>query len=589
MGYNGSGKAVWNAKGEKMDRERQPRAVGEILLLGGVEYRIEKVEGYGGSAIVYLASYPDALNQESLHLVYIKELFPYHPKGLVYRNEEGEICCMPKGREYMRQCRQSFYLGNQANLNLLAKMPEQISGNLNSYEAYGTYYSLLPVQGGESLETFLESGHSFCLKEAAGCMKKILNALECFHSGGILHLDISPDNIRIFSSYALLIDYNSVWKIEREPDEICCFSEKEGYTAPEVRLMEAEQIGTSADLYSVCAIFFQILTGRRLSDELTTQRGLSRCFPKNLAIFQGESGEAVSKAVQIVKKGLHILPQKRYQTAAEMIRDFDELLCRIDEQEEILRKQRHLQKIRKGIGILTAAGLILLCISGWIYQRGRPSKKEQEILYAAMQRMEINMGILNGQIYGQEQIVKELSAQEVLDGNLQEEEKLLKSLAHYREKAESEYTGYRDGKEYIGRMEAFTDSEFLDLVGELYQKPEEFQQISDQAARLLEERLCRKESVYDTADKRKALTDAYGEYLKAYTAMCGAWYSQIVYDLQNMHADQAAEEMMDAANELLQLGEHIHYNSQVEISDALTKAKRQLNKAGSEMKRQGLL
>ena len=47
--------------------------------------------------------------------------------------------------------------------------------------------------------------------------------------------------------------------------------------------------------------------------------------------------------------------------------------------------------------------------------------------------------------------------------------------------------------------------------------------------------------------------------------------------------------MMDAASELLQLGEYVHYNSQVEISDALTKAKRRLNKAGNEMKRQGLL
>ena len=87
-----------------MERERQPRAIGEILLLGGVEYRIEKVEGYGGSAIVYLASYPDALNRESIHLVYIKELFPWHPKGLIYRNEEGEICCMPKPMERIILC-----------------------------------------------------------------------------------------------------------------------------------------------------------------------------------------------------------------------------------------------------------------------------------------------------------------------------------------------------------------------------------------------------------------------------------------------------------------------------------------------------
>lgn len=572
-----------------MEWERQPRAIGEILLLGGVEYCIEEIKGYGGSVIVYLASYSDALNRESIHLVYIKELFPYHPKGLIYRNAQGEICCMPEGRAYMQQCRQSFYLGNQANLHLLTKMPERISGNLNSYEAYGTYYSLLPVQGGESLEKLLKNGYTWSLKEAAVCIKKILNALECFHSGGILHLDISPDNILLFPSYALLIDYNSVWKIEQEADTIHCFSEKEGYTAPEIRLMEIELIKTSADLYSVSAVFFQLLTGRRLLDELTTERGLGRCFPKSLAIFQGESDRAAYKTVQIIKKGLHILPQKRYQTTTEMLCDLDELLCCIEEQKAILLKQQHIKKVKKWIGILAAVCFFALCFSGWVYQRGRPSKKEQEILFDAMQRLEINMGILNSQIYGQEQILKELSIQEVLEGSIQNEKSILDSIAHYREKEESEYMGYRDGTEYMEQMAVFTESFFLDTAKDLYQKPEEFQKISDQAVELLKKRLFQEDSIYDTLDKRKALTEAYQEYLEAYTALCGVRYSQMVCYLKEIHADKAAEEMMDAANELLPLGKYVEYHSKEEVSDILTKAKRQMNRAVNEMRRQGLL
>ena len=78
----------------------------------------------------------------------------------------------------MERCRQSFYRGNQANLELLDLQPEQISGNLNSFQAYGTYYSVLAVHGGKNLEQLLEEGTEVnSLRAAAACMIKILNAL----------------------------------------------------------------------------------------------------------------------------------------------------------------------------------------------------------------------------------------------------------------------------------------------------------------------------------------------------------------------------------------------------------------------------
>src|SRR5699024_12717801 len=52
--------------------------------------------------------------------------------------------------------RNRFFQGNAVNLKLLEALPEKISGNLNSYEAYGTCYSVLYVHGGQDLEHFLE-------------------------------------------------------------------------------------------------------------------------------------------------------------------------------------------------------------------------------------------------------------------------------------------------------------------------------------------------------------------------------------------------------------------------------------------------
>lgn len=314
-----------------MGDKRQFRKAGDILLLGQTSYRLESVEGCGGSTVVYRASYEDGLNQGCRHYVFIKELFPYHPKGNIYRNHLGEICCREDGAAVMEQGRQNFYRGNQANLRLLEQSPERVSGNLNSYSAYGTYYSVLAVHGGECMETLLEEGRPFgTLRETAEALLKILEAVECFHDSGLLHLDISPDNILLLPGQALLIDYNSVWEMDGRRAGEQCFSEKEGYSAPEIYLKQRADIGTATDLYSVCAVWFRMLTGKCLSDQEIIGNRLRKSLCQDLEIFRGQPVTAVWKTTQIMVKGLCVLARRRYQSARKMRGDVEELILRID-------------------------------------------------------------------------------------------------------------------------------------------------------------------------------------------------------------------------------------------------------------------
>lgn len=313
-----------------MDRERQARKSGDVIVLGGVEYRIQKEEGRGGSSIVYRAAYRDGLNRDSLHQVLIKELFPYSRRGGIRRDAEGCLVTEEWEQERMREARESFIRGNLANLKLLQKDPEQISGNLNSYEAYGTCYSVLPVHGGENLEKLLSEGRYASLAAAADGIRKILDALECFHQEGILHLDISPDNILMLKRQVLLIDYNSTWAMGGEAGDSFLFSEKEGYSAPEIFLRNCGDIGPATDLYSVCAVFFRMIVGRKMTPEECMGRGLRRSFPKTLESFRDQPVTAVSKAVQILTRGLSVLPGKRYQSIGELRKEFEELTKRIE-------------------------------------------------------------------------------------------------------------------------------------------------------------------------------------------------------------------------------------------------------------------
>ena len=145
----------------------------------------------------------------------------------------------------MQRYRQQFYAGNRANLTLLHSKPEQISGNLNSYAAYGTYYSIIPIHGGETLEQRLKQ-QSLSLHECVQLLLWILDALECFHRHHLLYLDISPDNILLLPHNAMLIDYNSVWSIDSiQAHHYSLFGFKSAYAAPEVRLQQWNTLGLS--------------------------------------------------------------------------------------------------------------------------------------------------------------------------------------------------------------------------------------------------------------------------------------------------------------------------------------------------------
>lgn len=102
-----------------MEQKRQLLNAGDIITLGETEYRLESVEGCGGSSVVYRASYEDRLNQGCYHKVLIKELFPIHPQGMIYRDQSGNVCCENDGMAYMERCRQSFYRGNQAKSGIV--------------------------------------------------------------------------------------------------------------------------------------------------------------------------------------------------------------------------------------------------------------------------------------------------------------------------------------------------------------------------------------------------------------------------------------------------------------------------------------
>ena len=310
---------------------RSPLKLHTVLAFEGMPCHIEEVIGQGSNAIVYKGWYQDSLDPDLRHHVLVKELFPFHPQKKIFRGDDGSILVEPEAQDLWQTHRESFEIGNRVHLRLLYDHPDLMvmGANLNSFHFNGTLYSVLGYTGGRSLQAELNR-NTGTLNRTARRMIGLLDALEAFHKSGYLHLDISPDNIMLVGQedreQIFLIDYNSARELgSRDSSYLSC---KAGYSAPEVSTGNLDAIGFSSDLYSVAAVFFRCLMGRSLTLAEMLQPKAPDCQDSPLL---KDVPQTVSSMVStILKKSLHTLSRRRYQSIGQMRQAFQELLDRID-------------------------------------------------------------------------------------------------------------------------------------------------------------------------------------------------------------------------------------------------------------------
>lgn len=306
---------------------------GTCLSFPGMECRVESFVGKGSNAMVYIGTYPDEQWKDLRHRVLIKELFPFHPQGMIFRDSEGNVCCTEEARPLMELHRLSFQRANEIHLQILSEYPADIDANINTFSQNQTLYSVLGFSGGRSLDKEMEQETGTPLAVYVRRMMGALDVLEAFHNFGLLHLDISPDNILLIGEgkreRISLIDYNSVHTLEEiRQGGSFYYSAKEGFAAPEIRSGRSSAIGYGTDLYALTAVFYRMLTGRNLT-VLETVRGQVPDISD--APCLADAPETVRSMVRkILKRGLAATVSRRYRAAGQMRQDLEELMDRIE-------------------------------------------------------------------------------------------------------------------------------------------------------------------------------------------------------------------------------------------------------------------
>ena len=371
------------------------------------KYQIKKVLGQGGFGITYLA-YDQTLQQN----VAIKEYFPVkivRRLGNTLREGQGEYELSATAMVYPQNGQEEKYLNGMKNFLEEAQVlfgkfdVEGLAAVKDYFEENGTAYIVMEYLSGPTLQEY-EKEHKGKIseKQAEILLEPVINALAYIHSIGIVHCDISPDNL-IFNKEGQLklIDFGAAKNKKKEKEEQYC---KGGYTAPE-QYLEKEFVGPWSDVYSLCAVWYEMLTGIKVPPAVER---LQKDRLKNMTM----ASEVSEQTNNILKKGLSLDIQKRYFSVLNLSCD---IKSNMESKEEITKQymkdtrfvwgtlwlqittdinERNIsqekkwlsrRKIRKGIYAVGIVLLLFLCgISGREYYiRSYP---QQYFTYKAKQK-----------------------------------------------------------------------------------------------------------------------------------------------------------------------------------------------------------
>lgn len=277
------------------------------------QYTIESFLAAGGFGITYLAR--DSLNRR----VVIKECFP----GNFCRRQNVSV--MPRSRAHQNELTSVVRLFAQEAMSLAKASHPNIVGVHQVFEENNTSYMALDfVQGRDLLEILTEDPDSLTPDQIAGYLEKILGAVQHIHDLGMLHRDISPDNIIISeANEPILIDFGAAREDSSADQKVTRMLSalrvvKDGYSPQEFYIAGSTQ-GPSCDLYSLAASFYHIITQDMPPD--SQSRLQSRAGNEDDPYIPlGDRVEGYSKNfVTALDKAMAILPNERMQSANEWL------------------------------------------------------------------------------------------------------------------------------------------------------------------------------------------------------------------------------------------------------------------------------
>ena len=262
----------------------------------GDRYLIEELVGVGGMCNVYRA-----FDAEALRTVAVKILRDEHMQNdellRRFRNESKAIAVL-------------------SHPNIVKVYDVSFNEDIQ--------YIVMEYIDGITLKEYIEQQKVLRWKEAVHFTVQILRALQHAHDKGIVHRDIKPQNIMLLADGTIKVADFGIARFARSSQQTVTDKAigSVHYISPEQA--KGDVTDEKSDIYSVGVMLYEMTTGKLPFDAES---------PVSVALQQIQSQPKTPRSINpdipegledIIIRAMQKDPARRYQSAAEMLRDIDE-------------------------------------------------------------------------------------------------------------------------------------------------------------------------------------------------------------------------------------------------------------------------
>jgi tetratricopeptide (TPR) repeat protein/TolB-like protein len=279
-----------------------PTYVGRVSQLEpgtefGPRYRIEAMIGEGGMGTVYKAYDRDLDRVVALKLL------------------RAELTA---DTDAMRRFKQELLLASKISHKNILRIHDL-------GDAGGIKFISMAFVEGEDLHAVLKREGKLPLDRVLSIARQLCGALEAAHNEGVVHRDLKPHNVMMDKGgTAYISDFGLAKSLDAGAVGMTRTGEYLGtprYMAPEQ--VEAKPVDHRTDLYSLGLILYEMATGDvPFTGQTTLQLMYQRVKekPKNPKEINPDLPDYL---VKVILGCLETKPERRYQSAAEILRDLD--------------------------------------------------------------------------------------------------------------------------------------------------------------------------------------------------------------------------------------------------------------------------
>ena len=209
------------------------------------------------------------------------------------------------------------------------------------FEENGTAYFVMDLEEGRDLSIYLkEQGGRIGWQEACDILIPVMKSLEYVHAEGIIHRDISPDNIFVRNDMIIkLLDFgaarSSLGNKSRSVDAIV----KQGFSPREQYSRRGKQ-GAFTDVYSLAATFYYAVSGVVPPDSIERSTTDDPDDPDPLIPLHKLAGDVPAELEEAILKGMSLKPEKRFQS----MKEFRQAIVKAVHREEERQKKERLER-----------------------------------------------------------------------------------------------------------------------------------------------------------------------------------------------------------------------------------------------------